>query len=119
MQNINEIHESDEYMNYPFAIPKCYNSYNSRSNDQDETSSNISRKTLSLEDAILEIKKSIEGEKDDAIFYAVLLSQAPTEEDRKIIESIISDEKKHNQMFKMLYSELTQKPVPRKYYVKI
>ena len=59
------------------------------------------------------IKASIASEKDDEIFYSVLLSQAPTEEDKKIIMSIINDEKKHNKMFKELYQELTKQTLPQ------
>ena len=78
-------------MTYPYAIDM------NRNIDNFEESRHIS-----LEEAIKKIKNSITGEKDDEIFYSVLLSQAPTEEDRKVILSIIEDEKKHNKMFKIL-----------------
>lgn len=115
MESINNMYDSNEYLKYPFALP---NNFNNRSNKENENISNESRKNLNLEEAILEIKKSITGEKDDEVFYAILLSQAPDDEDKRIIQSIINDEKKHNKMFKTLYAELTQKEIPRKYDVK-
>lgn len=115
MQSNSNTYEIGDYLKYPFALPNNFSTNQSRSVDENN---NESRKNLNLEEAILEIKKSITGEKDDETFYAILLSQAPNEEDKRIIQSIINDERKHNKMFKTLYSELTQKPIPRKYNVK-
>lgn len=89
-------------MTYPYAIDM------NRNIDNFEESRHIS-----LEEAIKKIKNSITGEKDDEIFYSILLSQAPTEEDRKVILSIIEDEKKHNKMFKQLYESLTNTISPQ------
>lgn len=78
-----------------------------------EAISHENNRSLTLEEAIAEIKKSITGEKDDEIFYSVLLSQAPNEEEKNIIQNIISDEKKHNDMFKKLYEDLTKETSPK------
>ena len=72
-------------------------------NEDIDTSSRIS----DLDFAIAEIKKSIENEKDDEIFYSILLSQAKSEKDKRVIHMIIQDEKKHNEMLKKLYNKLT------------
>lgn len=94
---------SNNNMEFPEAItPDCNTSRSIEENSR----------TLSLEQAIMEIKKSITGEKDDEIFYSVLLSQAPNEEEKNIIKSIIADEKKHNLMFRKLYEELTKMESP-------
>lgn len=103
-----------EYTN--ISYPRNYNNY--INNDQNEMTvaidKNVSQsdRDSSLEDAIMEIKKSITGEKDDEIFYSILLSQATSESDKRIIQSIINDERKHNKMFKMIYEELTKMPSP-------
>ena len=61
-----------------------------------------------LKEAIDLIKKSVENEKEDAKFYELLLSLTTDKEDIDIINSIISDEKKHRKMLMDLYYELTQ-----------
>lgn len=52
------------------------------------------------------IKEALKDEKSDARFYEWLIKQAP-EEDRKIIEGIRNDEKKHAKLFKLIYRTLT------------
>ena len=68
--------------------------------------------TSDLKEALELIKKSIEGEKEDAEFYTLLLSLTTNEEDINIIKGIISDERKHNQILRNLYFELTSKKLP-------
>ena len=58
-----------------------------------------------LKEAIDLIKKSVENEKEDAKFYELLLSLTTDKEDIDIINSIISDEKKHRKMLMDLYPE--------------
>ncbi|MGE5328213.1 MAG: ferritin-like domain-containing protein [Deltaproteobacteria bacterium] len=65
-----------------------------------------------LQAAIKLIKDAILGEREDELFYDYLISEAPSEEDKKIIQSIRDDERKHNKMFKELYYELTGKMPP-------
>ncbi len=103
------------YICYPYA-----NTTNFRCNEQTASIKEIAKNTAlnnltrnnALQDAIASIKKSIEDEKDDEIFYEILLSQAPDEKDKKILQSIISDERNHNLMLKQLYKELTQEAMP-------
>lgn len=93
---------------YPYAI--C----NSNRTDGINNIENNSTYRLSpLDEAINEIKKAIEAEQDDAVFYSVLLSQAPTKQDKMVIESIINDEKKHKKILKELYEELTKMNSPQ------
>jgi len=67
---------------------------------------NALNKSLSL------IKDAVNGEKEDEMFYDYLISVAPTQKDKTIIASIRDDEKKHNQMFRQLYCELTGVTLP-------
>ena len=85
-------------ISYPNNVCTYNYSKNSRNN-------NVSNE---LKEAIELIKKSIEDEKEDAKFYTLLLSLTNNREDINIINSIIEDEKKHNQMLRKIYFELTE-----------
>lgn len=61
----------------------------------------------SLQDALSLIKQAVSGEREDELFYDYLLSVAPSEEEKEIIQSIRDDERKHNQMFHRIYHDLT------------
>lgn len=61
----------------------------------------------SLEEALALIKKAVSGEREDELFYDYLISEAPSQEEKEIIESIRNDERKHNQMFRRIYQDLT------------
>lgn len=64
-----------------------------------------------LSEALMIIQDAIKGESEDVAFYEVLMSMAPSMEDKKIITEIRSNEMKHNKMFKQLYYDLTGKMV--------
>lgn len=66
-----------------------------------------------LRAAIMLIRESITGEREDELFYEYLINEASSEEDKEIIRSIRDDERKHNKMFKELYVELTGKMPPQ------
>lgn len=104
--NFSNMYDFNQNYEYPTAVDLNNNRSNFDANNEDYD------RHSALDEAINEIKKAITGEKDDEIFYSVLLSQAPTEEDKKVIQSIINDEKKHNKMLKKLYQELTRKTSP-------
>lgn len=57
--------------------------------------------------AIMLILEALSGENEDRMFYTFLSENAPSEEDRQIIEGIRNDEVGHFQMFDQLYHELT------------
>lgn len=60
-----------------------------------------------LPDALDLIKKAVQGEKNDELFYDYLISLAPSREEVDIISGIRDDEKKHNKMFREIYSYFT------------
>lgn len=65
-----------------------------------------------LDAAINLIKDAVSGEKEDENFYNYLISIAPSNEAKEIIETIKNDEMKHNQLFRLIYSQLTKKKLP-------
>ncbi|MNZ57070.1 Rubrerythrin [compost metagenome] len=60
-----------------------------------------------LQSALLLVRQSVQGEREDELFYQYLISIAPTQEEREIIASIRDDERKHNQMFRMIFKDFT------------
>ena len=72
-----------------------------------------------MQQSIDMIAASVENEKSDAMFYDWLIQNIPKIinyevqlEVAQIIESIKNDELGHNQIFKMMYKQLTGKDVP-------
>lgn len=53
------------------------------------------------------IFESIRGERNDELFYDYLISVAPTQQEKEVITSIRNDERKHRQMFRTIYFQLT------------
>lgn len=64
-----------------------------------------------LNEALVLIKEAVEDERKDELFYNYLISQAPDEEQERMIISIRDDEQKHNKMFKEIYYALTNMKV--------
>lgn len=60
-----------------------------------------------LQEALNDIKKAVQGEREDELFYDYLISVAPTREEKEIIASIRDDERRHNQMFRRIYKDFT------------
>ena len=98
-------HDLNLNYKYPYAVSPL-----NRSDNLEDTNK---YRLSPLDEAINEIKKAITSEQDDAVFYSVLLSQAPTKQDKTIIESIINDEKKHKKMLRELYEQLTKMNSPQ------
>ena len=93
------------YINYPY-IAYSKNIYN---NDTYRATT-----TVHVPKEILEmIKDSVTSEKEDERFYDHLIAIAPSQEDKKIIESIRNDERHHNQLFRKIYLELTGVALPK------
>ncbi len=61
----------------------------------------------SPQEALALVKKAVQGEREDELFYSYLISVAPTQEEKEIITSIRDDERKHNRMFREIYFGLT------------
>ncbi|MNJ44205.1 hypothetical protein D3C77_392470 [compost metagenome] len=53
------------------------------------------------------IRTSVQGERNDELFYDELIRLAPDEEQKNIIISIRDDERKHNKLFRHIYYSLT------------
>ena len=93
------------YINYPY-IGYSKNTY---SNDTYRATP-----TVHAPKEILElIKSSVASEKEDERFYDYLIAIAPSQDDKKIIESIRNDERHHNQMLRKIYLELTGIALPK------
>ncbi len=71
-----------------------------------------SEEIITLNQAISLIKQSVGDEKEDEMFYNILIEQAPTNEEKEIIKSIRDDERKHNQILRKLYYEFTGQILP-------
>ena len=91
-----------------------YNQYygfgeqNYRNNEQQMNNEEI----ITLNEAIGLIRKSVDDEKEDEMFYDTIIKQAPTEKERGIIKSIRDDERKHNQILRKLYYDFTGQILP-------
>ncbi|RUT33530.1 ferritin-like domain-containing protein [Paenibacillus zeisoli] len=53
------------------------------------------------------VGESIQGERNDELFYDALIKMAPTQQEKDVIISIRNDERKHRKMFRTLYTQLT------------
>lgn len=57
--------------------------------------------------ALLLIQEALTGETEDRMFYQYLIENAPSAEDKEIIEEIRDDEIRHFGLFRQIYYELT------------
>lgn len=64
-----------------------------------------------IQSALQLVRTSVQGEREDEMFYQYLISIAPNEEEKEIISSIRDDERKHNQMFRKIYRDFTGEEV--------
>ncbi|MBY6038189.1 ferritin-like domain-containing protein [Fictibacillus nanhaiensis] len=87
-------------------------SYHYRDAQQAPSGSQMNYEQHALLQSLRLIREAIQGEKDDARFYEYLISVASTNEEKLIIASIRNDEKKHNQLFKQIYKDITHQDVP-------
>lgn len=62
--------------------------------------------------AIELIRKSVEDEMSDEMFYDRLIEQAPTDKEKNIIADIRNNEKKHNMILRDLYYSFTGQMIP-------
>ncbi|MEK5358141.1 ferritin-like domain-containing protein [Paenibacillus sp. FSL L8-0709] len=61
----------------------------------------------STQNALELMRNSVQGERNDELFYDQLIKLAPNQEQAEVIISIRNDERGHNQMFRQMYRELT------------
>jgi len=57
--------------------------------------------------ALQMIEQSVQGERNDELFYDELIKLAPTREQADLIAAIRNDERSHNLMFRQMYKALT------------
>lgn len=67
----------------------------------------VDEEIISLSEALDLIRKSIADEKQDELFYNVLIEKAPDDNAKNIIVDIRDDEKKHNEILRFIYSNIT------------
>lgn len=97
------------YPNYNMYNPYYgFREYNYRNSEMKEQSGEI----ITLNQAIDLIRKSVDDEKEDEMFYGILIEQAPTDKEKDIIRSIRDDERKHNQILRELYYDFTGQILP-------
>ena len=65
-----------------------------------------------LNEALEMIKNSVMDEALDEAMYNMMINQAMQDEDKEIIMSIASDEKKHNMLLRQIYFSLTGTNIP-------
>lgn len=61
----------------------------------------------STQDALELMRTSVQGERNDELFYDQLIQLAPSQNQAEVITSIRNDERGHNQMFRQMYRDLT------------
>lgn len=66
---------------------------------------------VSTQEALELMRQSVQGERNDELFYDQLIKLAPNPEQAEIIASIRNDERGHNQMFRQMYRALTGREV--------
>lgn len=62
---------------------------------------------ISYPQALHMIRESVQGERNDELFYDELIALAPSQEQVSIIETIRNDERGHNMMLREMYRALT------------
>lgn len=67
----------------------------------------------SLQEALKLVKQAVQGEREDELFYDYLISKAPTKEEQDIISDIRDDERKHNKMYREIYTYFTGEELPK------
>lgn len=65
-----------------------------------------------LQMALNDIRKAVQGEREDELFYDYLIKESPTTDEKTIISSIRDDERRHNRIFRMIYEDLTGEKLP-------
>ena len=92
-----------------FRFRGDYNYLNQNLNQSNTYNSEI----ITPNQAIDLIIQSVAGEKEDEMFYDILIKQAPTEKEKEIITSIRDDERKHNKILRDLYYNFTGNVIPQ------
>ena len=78
-----------------------------------EYSDNIEATNRKFLEAIGNLNESFQDERSDLIYYEYLANMAPTDEDQKILYSIMKDERVNATLFRRMYVELSGTDVSR------
>lgn len=62
-----------------------------------------------LEEVLALVKQSVQTNRDDELFYDYLYSNAPTKEEKDIIDTIRTNKVKQNHMFRRIYQDFKSK----------
>lgn len=81
--------------------------YNCRYLRKNRNSNVVDDEIISLNVALEQIKSSIMDERKDELFYENLITMATDENSRDIISSIRDDEKRHNEILRFVYSNIS------------
>jgi len=84
-----------------YDMHTCY--YRHDGYERGETNEEI----ITFDEAVNLIRKSVEDEKEDEMFYDELIKEASNPKEKEIIISIRDDERKHNQILRRLYEKFT------------
>lgn len=98
------------YPIYGFDNYEYRGDYNYRNSSGQNT---YNSEIITLNQAIELIRQSVGGEREDEMFYDILIKQAPTEKEKDIITSIRNDERKHNMILRDLYYNFTGNMIPQ------
>ncbi|MCL6610232.1 MAG: ferritin-like domain-containing protein [Peptococcaceae bacterium] len=86
------------YPGYPYTVYKYYPTYRYVP-------------VYAFPEALNLIVESVGDEREDELFYDYLIGVAPPDQ-KEIISSIRDDERKHSQLFRQLYWEVTGRDIP-------
>lgn len=67
----------------------------------------VDEELISLKVAVDSIKEALKSEKKDELFYDNLISIAPDDNAKEIISSMRDDEKRHNEILRFIYNNIT------------
>lgn len=84
-----------------------YNNYGYRYLRRNRNSNVVDDEIITLGSALDKIRKSIIDERKDELFYENLITMAPDENSRDIISSIRDDEKRHSEILRFVYSNIS------------
>lgn len=65
-----------------------------------------------LDEVLTLVKKAVQGELENELFYDHLISIAPTQEEKDMIAAIRDDQRKHNKYFREIYNYYTRQNIP-------
>ncbi len=90
----------NEYNRYPYGYPRQF---------RNQTA--VDEEIISLNAAIEQIRNLIEGKRDEQEYFERLLLVTP-EDEKEIVMLIKEDEKKHDEILRFIYSNLTGETIP-------